>query len=107
MRSDFWVKAAVLIVAVDVLLSLPSWALGVVLALALGLKYAADRIRQLEHHPEPPPSATAEHSDPAHPETTTTISSNAWPGSSSDPAHEPNPPIGAKEYEPPGVSRRL
>ncbi len=96
-RSDFWVKAAVFIVAVDFILSLPNWALGVILILALGLKYAADRIRQQEHHTEPSPSATAERGDPAHPDAATAMSSKTWPPRSSDPAHEPNPPSGTNE----------
>jgi hypothetical protein len=91
-RSEFWVKAAVFIIAVDFILSLPNWAVGIILILALGLKYAADRIRQQEHHTQPSPSATTQRSDPAHPDAATAMSSNTWPPRSSDPAHEPNPP---------------
>lgn len=61
--SSLWVKAGLALVAADFVLSLPKWALGVILILALALKYATDRMRQRERDSEHPPSPQADRSD--------------------------------------------
>lgn len=43
--ADVWVKAGIAFVAVDFILSLPSWALGLMLILALVARYGVERLR--------------------------------------------------------------
>jgi hypothetical protein len=62
--NDLFVKAALALAALEFTLSLPSWALGIILTLAAGIKYTADRHRQTERHNEPPPSSPSDTHQP-------------------------------------------
>ncbi len=61
--TDIWLKATVVFVAVDFILSLPSWALGLVLVLTLAASHGLRKLRQKEPQGEEPPSSPAEGSD--------------------------------------------
>lgn len=62
--DDLGIKAGVALVAVDFILSLPNWALGIILILALALKFAIDWVRQNPPDSEHPPSPPTERNEP-------------------------------------------
>jgi hypothetical protein len=61
--TDIWLKAGVAFVAVDFILSLPSWALGLVLVLAAAAKFAVQRLQEKERENEDPASPPRDGSD--------------------------------------------